>query len=60
MTSALSKFSNKPRPDYERLLRDIEAEFVRENLTLVNQRLKAEGLREIDASDSKMAERYGL
>lgn len=37
-----------------------EAEYVRENLTLVNMRLKGEGLREIDPKDPKMAERYGL
>jgi hypothetical protein len=37
-----------------------EAEYVRTNLNLVNQRLKAEGLREIDRADTKMKDRYGL
>lgn len=37
-----------------------EAAYVRENLEAVNRRLKAEGMREIDAGDAKMAERYGI
>jgi hypothetical protein len=37
-----------------------EAAFVRDNLELVNRRLLAEGLRVIDPSNAKMAERYGL
>lgn len=37
-----------------------EAEYVREHLDAVNARLKTEGKREIDPSDPKVAERYGL
>jgi hypothetical protein len=37
-----------------------EAEYVRNNLAAVNERLEREGLRQIDPSDPKMQERYGL
>jgi len=37
-----------------------EAEYVRENLDTVNRRLKAAGVREIDPTDAKLRERYGL
>jgi hypothetical protein len=37
-----------------------EAEYVREHLDEVNARLKAAGVREIDPSDEKLKERYGL
>jgi hypothetical protein len=37
-----------------------EQEYVRTHLDEVNERLAREGLRQIDPSDPKMAERYGL
>lgn len=37
-----------------------EKEYVRNNLGVVNRRLREQGLREIDPSDPKMAARYGF
>lgn len=37
-----------------------EAEFVRNNLDLVNERLAAKGMRTIDPADQKMKDRFGL
>jgi hypothetical protein len=39
---------------------EAEKELVRDNLDLVNRRLRDAGLREIDPSDSAMRDRYGL
>jgi hypothetical protein len=39
---------------------EAEKELVRGNLDKINQRLRDSGLREIDATDSTMKERYGL
>ena len=35
-------------------------ELVRDHLDEVNERLRGQGIREIDAGDPEMAERYGL
>lgn len=37
-----------------------EAEYVRNNLDEVNKRLKAAGVREIDPTDQKLKDRFGL
>lgn len=39
---------------------DAEREYVRDHLPEVNERLKAQGIREIDPTDPEMSERYGL
>jgi hypothetical protein len=39
---------------------EAEKELVRDNLDAVNRRLRESGMREIDASDSTMRDRYGL
>ena len=39
---------------------EAERAYVRDNLPEVNERLRGQGIREIDAGDPEMAERYGL
>ena len=39
---------------------DAEKDLVRNNLDKINERLRSEGLREIDPSDDTLRERYGL
>lgn len=39
---------------------EAEKAYVREHLEEVNQRLRAQGIREIDPADPELAERYGL
>jgi hypothetical protein len=47
------------RPHRERIT-DAEKELVRGNLDKINERLRSEGLREIDPGDETLRERYGL
>ena len=42
------------------LISQAEMDYVREHLAEVNKRLRKKAMREIDSSDPKMAERYGL
>ncbi len=60
----------KPRVDYTSpehagephrgTISEAEKEYVRDHLDAVNERLRGQGIREIDPDDPEMAERYGL